>query len=124
MNETEVLMKFIAECAYALPHVRLFRRNIVNQQVERGGRHFHAKAGEKGQADAYALVEGGLHVEIEAKAAKGRLRDEQEGWRARMLAMRVPYLILRILPGEHPDATVERWIGELRAVVVRHGVAA
>lgn len=117
MNETETLLKFIAAVPGALPHVRVFRRNIINAPVERGGRHFHAKAGIKGQADAYAIVEGGGHVEIETKAAKGRMLDEQLAWRAQMLVMRVPHLVLRILPNEHPDATVERWLAELRAVV-------
>lgn len=118
MNETEILMKFIAAVPVALPHVRVFRRTIVNAPVERGGRHFHAKAGIKGQADAYVIVAGGRHVEIEAKAAKGRMLEEQKAWRALMLEMRVPHLVVRALPGEHPDTTVERWVEALRAVVL------
>ncbi len=116
MNETELLIEFMAQAAIALPHVRVFRRTIVNATVERGGRSFHAKAGIKGQADAYAIVTGGGHVEIETKAAKGSMRQEQEAWRAQMLFMRVPHLILRALPREHPATTVERWIAELRSV--------
>lgn len=117
MTETEILMKFIATVPSVMPHVRVFRRNIVNADVERNGRHFRARAGIKGQADAYAIVTGGGHVEIETKAAKGRMAEEQKAWRALMLSMRVPHLVLRAHPNEHPDATVERWIKELRAVV-------
>ena len=116
MNETELLTLFIAECAGALPHLRVFRRTIVNAAVQRGGRTFQARAGIKGQADAYAIIEGGGHVEIETKAARGAMRTEQVAWRDHMLRMRVPHLVLRAHAGEHPASTVERWIAELRAV--------
>ncbi len=117
MTETETLMRFIAAVPSHLPHVRVFRRNIVNADVERNGRHFRAVAGIKGQADAYALVRGGRHVEIETKAAKGRLLQAQIAWRAAMLEMRIPYLLLRIFDGEHVDDTIERWILSLRELV-------
>ena len=114
MNETELLMKFIAEVPEAMPHVRVFRRTIINAEVARNGRSFRLKAGIKGQADAYAYVDGGRVVEIETKAAKGRLLDEQKAWRAFCHARRIPHLVLRAKAGEHPAATVERWIGELQ----------
>ena len=116
MNETELLMKFIAETPRALPHVRVFRRNIINADVERNGRHFRARAGIRGQADAYAIATGGKHIEIETKAAKGKMADEQLAWRAWCAEFRVPHLVLRAKANEYPDATVERWIGELRHV--------
>lgn len=117
LTENEVAAKFAAEVPFQLPQVRVFRRNIVNADVERNGRHFRARAGIKGQADYYAIVDGGGHIEIETKAAKGRMLDEQKAWRALMISMRVPHLVLRILPNEHPDATVDRWIRALRDVV-------
>lgn len=116
MNETETLHAFMAEVPYALPFVRVFRRNIVNAAVEVRGRRFQARAGEKGMADAYAIVEGGRHVEIEAKSARGKLSREQVAWRDQMQRMRVPYLLLQILQGEAPADTVRRWIEELREV--------
>lgn len=117
MNETELLMKFIADVPEALPNVRVFRRTIISAEVARGGRSFRLKAGIKGQADAYAIALGGQHVEIETKAAKGRMLDEQKAWRAWCLAWHVPHLVLRAKAKEHPAATVERWIAELRAVL-------
>lgn len=116
MNETELLFKFIAEVPRHLPHVRVFRRNIVNALVQKNGRHFHARAGIKGQADAYALVRGGRTVEIETKAAKGKLRDEQKAWRSFCIEFAIPYLELRAKAGEHPDETVTRWMVALREV--------
>lgn len=117
MNETELLMKFIAEVPEHMPHVRVFRRTIVNADVVKNGRHFHMKAGIKGQCDAYCYVDGGRVVELEMKAAKGRLLEEQKAWRAFCHERRIPHLVLRARPGEHPARTVERWITELREVV-------
>lgn len=123
MNELELMRMFMAEAATALPHVRIFRREIINAEVSKGGRHFHMKSGIKGQADLYALVNAGLHVEIETKAAKGRLLEEQKVWRAFCLERRIPHLVLRAKAAEHPAETVERWIAELRAVVTSAAVA-
>lgn len=117
LNETEMLMRFIAEVPKRLPHVRIFRRNIVNAVAQRGGRHFVAKAGIKGQADAYAIAEGGRHVEIETKAADGRLAEEQKRWRDLMQRMRVPHLVLRMEKDETTAETLGRWIDELGAVL-------
>lgn len=117
MIEIELMRMFMAEVPAALPHVRVFRRDIINAEVSHGGRSFHVKSGTKGQADLYALVDGGLHVELETKAAKGRLADEQKVWREFCLSRRIPYLTLRACKGEHPAVTCERWIAELRAVI-------
>ncbi len=117
MNELELMRAFMAEVPLAMPHVRVFRREIVNANVSAGGRNFHVRSGVKGQADLYALVEDGLHVELETKAAKGVMLEEQKAWRSQMERMRVPYLVLRAKGGESPAATIERWVMELRKVV-------
>lgn len=117
MNETDLLMKFIAEVPSHMPNVRVFRRTIINAEVARDGRSFRLKAGIKGQADAYAYIDGGRVVEIETKAAKGRMLEEQIAWRAFCAERRIPHLVLRALRGEHPAATVDRWIAELRGIV-------
>ncbi len=117
LGETDTLMHFIAAVPRELPHVRVFRRNILNVTASAGGRHFHAKAGIKGQADAYAIVRGGGHVEIETKAAKGTMRDAQLEWQALMRRMRIPHLELRILMNERTDDTVARWIEILARAV-------
>lgn len=117
MAERELMQFFMAEVPTYLPHVRVFVRTIVNATASKGGRHFHIKAGIKGQSDMYALAEGGLHVELETKAAKGRMLEEQKAWREFCLAFRIPHLVLRARSGEHPASTIERWIAELRAVL-------
>lgn len=115
MNELELMRAFMAEVPIAMPHVRVFRREIVNADVQRGGRSYHIKAGIKGQSDLYAYVQGGRVVELETKAAKGSLLLEQKAWRSFCEQWRIPHLVLRAKAGEHPATTVERWIGELRA---------
>src|SRR5690349_2412214 len=117
MNETDLLHTFIERVPHALPDVRVFRRNIINRVVEEHGRKFQLKNGIKGQSDAYALVRGGRHVEIETKAASGKMREAQERWRAFCLGWSVPHLVLRARRNETPDETVNRWTDELRAVV-------
>jgi len=114
LSETDLLHIFIERAPFALPQVRVFRRNIINVEAKQG---FRARNGIKGQADAYALVEGGLHVELETKAARGVMRDHQLSWQAYCLSNRIPHLELRARRGEQPLETVDRWIGELRAVV-------
>jgi hypothetical protein len=115
MNELEIMRAFMAEVPVAMPHVRVFRREIVNADVQRNGRSYHIKAGIKGQSDLYAYAFGGRVIEIETKAAKGALAEEQKAWRAFCEEWRIPHLVLRAKAGEHSATTIERWIGELRA---------
>ncbi len=112
MKELDLMRAFMAEVPIAIPDARIFRRDIINEKSARG--HW-IKAGIKGQADTYILARGGRHVELETKAANGRLSDEQKAWRAFCLEFQIPYLMPRAKAGEHPTITIERWIGELRA---------
>jgi hypothetical protein len=116
MNETDLLHLFIQRTPIAIPTVRVFRRNIINRVVEEHGRKFQLRNGIKGQADAYALVTGGLHIEIETKSATG-MREAQKRWRSFCEERRIPHLVLRAHRGESSTDTVTRWIDELRAVV-------
>lgn len=116
-SETDLLHLMIERAPHALPSVRVFRRNIINRTVTEHGRTYQLRNGIPGQADAYAITRGGLHVELEAKAAKGKLRTAQEAWRDFCRTWEIPYLELRAGKGETPDETVTRWISELRAVV-------
>lgn len=116
-SETDLLFMFVARAPLALPDVRVFRRNIINRVVEEHGRKYTLRNGIPGQGDAYALVRGGRHIEIETKAAKGRMRDEQWKWRAFCRDWGVPHLVLCAREDEAAEATVERWIAELGAVL-------
>ena len=114
MNETDLLHAFRTAVPFALPDVRIYRRNIINARSDKGVR---LRNGIKGQADAYAIVRGGLHVEIETKAARGVLSDEQKAWRDYCLAFDIPYLMPKAKADETPEQTVARWVEELREVI-------
>lgn len=117
MIETDLLQLFIDRAPFKLPMVRLFRRNIIRHAAVIDGRKVFLANGIVGQADAYALVRGGRHVEIETKSAVGKLRDAQKRWRAYCLRECIPYLMPRALKDELPNDTVNRWIEELRAIL-------
>ena len=112
MRELDLGAILTERLPYALPDVLIFRRSILNVETKGGWR---ARAGVPGQADYYAVTRGGRHVELETTAARGRLRPAQEAWRARCEALAIPYRVLRAAPGEAPEATVARWIEEIRA---------
>lgn len=116
LSETDLLHLFIERAPFVLPAVRVFRRNVINRVVEENGRKFLLKNGITGQADAYAIRKGGLHVEIETKAARGKMRTAQVAWRGWCHAWGVPHLILQARLGETSDGTVQRWIAELGEV--------
>lgn len=118
MNETDLLHLFIQQVPFSLPDVRVFRRNIINVMTVHGQ---WARNGQPGQADAYAITRGGLHVELEAKAAAGKLAEAQRRWRAWCEDWAIPYLLLRVLTRETPERTVERWVENLQRVCEEHG---
>lgn len=117
MIETDLLALFIRRAPAVCPTVRVFRRNIIRRKVVIEGREVMLVNGIPGQGDAEAIVRGGRHIEIETKAAKGRMRDRQEAWRAWCVSWGVPHLVLRARAGEEPSATVERWCEELRGIL-------
>lgn len=117
MSEHDLLALFLRAAPKALPAVRVFRRNIIRRSVEIDGRKVHLVNGIPGQGDAYALVQGGRHIEIETKAAKGAMREAQERWREFCASWGVAYVMLRARKGEAPAATVARWCEELRGTI-------
>lgn len=117
MSEHDLLALFIREAPKALPCVRVFRRNIIRRKVVIEGRPVMLVNGIPGQGDAYALLRGGRHIEIETKVAKGRMREAQERWRDFCAAWGVPHLVMQARKDEPADATVARWIEELRGVL-------
>lgn len=114
MSETTLLHAFIARVPHVLPDVRVFRRNVINGQLANGRR---VRNGIVGQADAYALVRGGAHVEIEAKSALGVLSTEQRKWQSFCVNFGIPYIVLRADDNELPNGTINRWVNELRACI-------
>ena len=113
MREIPLMQLFQFEATRALPHIRLFRREIHKATIE--GRQ--VKAGITGQADLWGVARGGLHVELEIKALDGRLSPEQKTWRDWCVKGEIPWLLLKPEKDESPEATVSRWVGELRDLV-------
>lgn len=113
MGERDLVRLFIEQVPYALPEARVFQREILNVETAQGWR---ARAGVAGQADCYALVKGGRHIEIEAKAVKHKWYARQLAWRQFCQEWGIPYLVLKANTGESPTQTVERWIALLRSL--------
>lgn len=139
-REIPLMAEFLG--SYRNPRVRLFRRNIWNDNMQNlhTGKIIKVKAGIVGQADAYAFVRAGkpvfnagglagwtttkgpaVPIEIEFKGAKTVVSDEQKQWRAFCLEWGVPHIVLRASHDEEPSQTVMRWHFELDALVAQFG---
>jgi hypothetical protein len=117
--ETDLVKLWVVRVPVVMPNVRVFIRTIIDRVVQIDGRTVRLIANEPGQGDAWALVKGGRHIEIEAKAARGTMREAQERWQAFCAAWGVDHLVVRARKNEKPEETIERWCEELRAVVER-----
>jgi hypothetical protein len=114
MGEIELQRDFMYEAARALPHVRLFRRQVGLFRTEERT----IKVAQKGMADLYGYVRGGRVVEIELKSRRGRLSEEQKNWQRWCKEWAIPHLVLEAWKNETSEQTVSRWIEELRECLV------
>jgi len=105
MKETHLMREFMHRAAVALPMLRLFRRNVAFIKVDNRA----IRAGLKGQADLYGYIRGGRVIEIEIKAAHGKLTPEQEAWRDWCQEWGIPHLVL----WAHDDDPVTGWLEEV-----------
>lgn len=107
-----------------LPALRLFRRNVIATRVrDREGRERTVRAGIAGQADLYALVRGGVHLEIELKNVGETLNPNQRIWRDWCVEWGIPHIVLTAKKGETTKETVERWLSEIGCAVPFHSPA-
>lgn len=118
-NEVELMKLFLG--SYRNPNVRMFRRQVINktmQDIHSGAIH-QVKAGIVGQADVYGFVKSmpAIPIEIEFKAHRGRLSDQQVVWQSFCLQWGIKHVILRSDITENPPATLFRWGQELNAIV-------
>ena len=115
MIESDYQRLLLLEAPKRLPHVRLFRRNVgaVKAAVGADGAARWTRFGIPGQSDLWAVVRGGYIIEIEIKGLAGSLSPVQRAWRDFCLGWGVPWLLLKPLKGEAPEATVARWIGDI-----------
>ena len=114
-KEIPLLRELLYEAARAMPHVRLFRRNVLKLKVidARTNRDRMVIAGIPGQSDLYGYVFGGRCIEVELKSQNGRLTPEQRAWRDWCLAGQIPWLCLWPWPGETKEETVRRWVAAI-----------
>lgn len=117
MSETDLLHLLLLRAPAELPDARLFRRNVGRFKTFDGNRVVHV--GIEGQADAYALLRGGRIVEIETKAATGRMRTRQIAWQAFCLGWGIPHAALTARKNATPDEVVSEWIEILRGFFLR-----
>lgn len=110
MIESDYQRLLLLEAPKRLPNIRLFPRRIAAVQIEERFVSF----GIKGQADVQAILKGGQLIECELKALGGSLTPEQKVWRDFCKMWNVPWLLLKPLKGEEPEATVARWCEEIR----------
>jgi len=93
MRSEQAFMKAVevALCR-ALP-VRLWRQNAGRWRTEKG--HW-IEGAPKGAADLSGVVIGpGTRLEIEVKAKKGRISDEQQNWAKRMREFGCVYVLVQ-----------------------------
>ena len=116
MKEIPLLRELLYEAARSLPHLRLFRRNVLKLKTidARTGRDRMVIAGIPGQCDLYGYVYGGRVIEVELMSQRGRLTEEQEAWRDWCRAARIPWVALWPEPEEAPEQTVRRWVEAIR----------
>ena len=114
MSELEAALqsRLLLEAPKQIPDLRLFRRQIMAGRIE--GRFM--RAGIAGQADIYGFFKGGVAIELELKALRGKAHAEQIAWRNFCLAWGIMHLQPRALRGEEQEATVVRWSEEIRRV--------
>lgn len=109
-EEIKLEAMFLLAQPFEIPTLRLFKRNTGVVRIEKRVIRFAIK----GQCDCWGVFDGGRHVEVELKALRGRLSPEQRDWRDFCLARRIPYMLAIEKKGESHEATVARWIEELR----------
>jgi len=100
-----------------LPNLRLFTRQVMRVRLLDPDRTI--SIGLRGQSDLYGIARGGLHIELELKAAGGRLNPHQLAWQAFCGRWGVPHLVLQARSGEAIPETVKRWCDEINAELSR-----
>ncbi len=109
--ESDLQAAFLLAAPFALPELRLFRRNVSVIRV--GDRRI--KHGIKGQSDLYGYWRGGTVIELELKSLSGSIRKGQKEWAAFCQEWNVTYLVLKPLKDETIKTTVDRWCQEILA---------
>lgn len=113
MTETQLLHLLFQRAPAELADARLFRRNVGLYWTKD---RRPVRVGVEGQADAYAFLRGGIIVEIETKASRGRMSVEQERWQDFCHAWGIAHVVLTAKKNATPDEVVAEWIETLRGI--------
>jgi hypothetical protein len=70
-----------------------------------------------GQSDLYGILRGGQLIEVELKNVGKTLKPDQKRWREFCKEWGIPHIVLTARKDETAEQTVERWCGELAALV-------
>ena len=118
MLESALKRLFLAELPKMLPDLRLINRVVGNFEASGGPGQPNrsVNVGIKGLPDLHGWRRGGAAVEVELKAATGRMRPEQERFRAWCQQWGIQHYVLQARKDETPEQTVSRWIEEIRDV--------
>ncbi len=116
MSESVLQAKLLLEAPKRIPHLRLFRRNVVVARME----NRTVRAGIKGQCDLYGYFRGSIAVEVELKAAGKSSSPEQRAWAEWCKEWRVIHAVLRAQKGESDEQTIDRWCAELAELYERY----
>jgi hypothetical protein len=125
MHESTLLALLLRIAPRELPDLRLFRRTVMRVRIPGsldripgpGATDRTVQVGIKGQCDVYGLVRGGGHLELELKGPHTTVTAHQKRWAAFCHLWGVPHLLLRARAGETPEATVARWVEEIRKII-------
>jgi len=115
MPERDLKSALLLTAPRELPNLRLFNRPTMRVRLLDPDRTI--QVGIRGQCDLWGVTRGGLHIELELKAAAGRLTQPQLAWQAFCAEWRVPHLVLQARSEESVQETVRRWCGEIRAII-------
>jgi len=107
--ENALQSRLLLEAPKQIADLRLFRRQIMAGRIE--GRFM--RAGIVGQADLHGYFRGGIAIELELKALRGRHAVEQIAWSKFCVEWGVIYLKLQAGKLETPEVTVDRWLTEI-----------
>lgn len=113
-HESRLQAKLLLEAPKRFADMRLFRRNIGSATM-RGG--YTVNFGIPGQADLYAIVRGGRHVEIELKSVGKTLEPDQRNWASWCAEWGIPHIMLQAKKDETDEEVIDRWCGELEKLL-------
>ncbi len=121
-TETQLGNFLLVRFPLLVQNALIFRRPIIRARATAGGRTWQAVAGVPGQADFYVVAQGGLHVEVETKSARGTLRAAQDAWMARCIALRIPYVLARVpKDAASPDDIIRVWCDAIETAIQAPG---